>query len=331
MTSHRVIDRRFPGVGLTRWATPALARTWWVATVALLLAGAVVRYDLITEDHLGPLARSEVAAGSATGFAAPASDFDSYAAVRYAGTDVALIDARSIPTNLSGHPIVVAELAVRNNSTVQARVPVNMISLVGPGGQATELDRFEYTDHAYRMVIDPGRTERGLAVFKLPVHASPQLNDYVLQIAERGRWPVSLPLEGPAAAAIYPQPLEAEGAEERARYRGLTVELTEATTALEYGVYRAPVGRHLAVVNVTVTGSPAGSLGTVERDLWTLLDGEAEERAIRAIVGRRPVGGNSVDMQLVFAYSTESSELTLTVGGPGERQTVAVFEVQAFE
>ncbi len=300
--------------------------------MALVVAVAIVRYDLLAEDRLGPLAAgSEVAAADQTSFAIAPTDFDAYQNVSYAGLDLALVEARVVPNNRSGQPIVVVELAVRNNSRVQARLPLNMINLVGPGGQVSELDRFEYTAHASRMVVEAGKTERGLAVFKLPVHSSLRLSDFELQIAEAGRWPAGLPLDGEAPEPPYPGPLAVTFHNEEARYRGLTVELSGAATALEYGVYRAAVGQHLAVVTVTVTGSPVSSMGTVERDLWTLVDGVTERRAIRAIAGQRPVGGNSVTMQLVFAYSTESSELELVVGGPEERQTVARFEVQAFE
>ncbi|MGH1488731.1 MAG: hypothetical protein ACRBK7_04940 [Acidimicrobiales bacterium] len=377
MTLHRVHRRRSSGPGVRAGvdaefggrvdqrrsvrrkvldvSIAVLAKTWWVATAAVALVGGAVHFDLVTEGNLGPLAgTSEVAAGNDASFAAVDSEFDTYPNTRYAGVDLAVIDARIVPVNQTGAPIAVIELGVRNNNSTQARLPLKMVSLIGPNGVQTELDRFEYTEYSTRMVVEPWSTDRGLAVFKLSVAASVSLADYHLQIAENGRWPVTVPLDSSALprAEAYPQALEIALIADQLNYRGMSLELIEAFTALEYGVYRAPIGRHLAVITVDITGSPASAMGTVESELWTLTESKVggnnnivsqnDSRAIRALAGENPVDGSTVTdatgavtttarVHLVFSYSTEASRLSLQIGGADAPQAVAEFKVQAFE
>lgn len=307
-----------------------LIRMWLVATVALLVVGAVVHFELVTEDRLGPLvATTEVAASGDGGFPGPATDFDSLPSVNYAGLDVALLEVRVVPDNRSGRPIVVAEIAVRNTSSVQARLLLKMVQLVGPEGELTAPDRFDYTDHRSRLVVEPGRVEGGLLVFKLGGSASPVVTDYALQIGEDGRWPVTLPLQGPVPTPVYPLPLDVTVGEPIG-YQGLTITLLDARTALQYGVYRAQIGQHLAVVEVSVNG-PSQSASALDRSAWALLDDDSGRSPIRAVPGAPPGNGERTTTVLVFAYDTEASSLTLVVGQGDDRQVVAEFKVQSFE
>lgn len=372
MTLHQVPRRRRPGPGRRFLDTSigVLARTWWVATAAVLLVGAVVRYDLVAASDLGPLAgTSEVAAGGGGGLAAADSEFYSYPNTRYAGVDLAVLDARIVPRFQTGAPIAIVELGVRNQTGLQARLPTKMIRLVGPNGVNIELDRFEYTRYASRMVVEPGSSGSGLAVFHLATAASENLSDYHIQIAENGRWPASLPLSNDVSlpANSFPRPLqvttasvlkdetgedsiggEGSGTASLPGFEDLTIELAEATDALEYGVYRAPIGEHLAVVTVEITGAVADASAAADCRQWTLVESElggnrnvlsqSENRAIRVISGATDapqVAGTALEttitLQLVFSYSTESSKLTLQIGEPGDRQTVADFAVQPVE
>ena len=307
-----------------------LIRTWLVATVALLVVGAPVHFDLVTEDRLGPLvATTEVAASGEGGYPGPATDFDSLPSVNYAGLDVALLEVRVVPDNRSGRPIVVAEIAVRNTSPVQARLLLKMVQLVGPEGQLTAPDRFDYTDNRSRLAVEPGRVEGGLLVFKLRGGASPLATDYALQIGEEGRWPVTLPLDGPVPAPAYPMPLDVTVGEP-IRYRGLSITLLDARSALQYGVYRAQIGQHLAVIEVSVSG-PSESASALDRSAWALLDDDSGRSPIRAVPGPPPASGKGKSTVLVFAYDTEASSLTLVVGQGDDRQVVAEFKVQSFE
>lgn len=331
-----------------------LAKTWWVVTTAAVVVGTAVHFDVVTESNLGPLARTAEVAASPDGFGAVDSDFYAYPNASYAGMDLAVLDARVVPRFQTGSPIAVVELGVRNQTNQQARLPMKMVRLVGPNGTKVDLDRFEYTDFSTRMVIERGQTALGLAVFLLPVGASTDTSEYHLEIAENGRWPVSVPLSGDVTlpADAYPQPLEVASVAGQLEARGLDIELTEATSALEYGVYRASVGNHLAVVTVEITGSQPDATAALDRELWTLVESklggnrnvisQKEKRAIRVLSSEPTVAQTAsvagsdgvtaaevtVTLQLVFSYSTESSKLALRFGLPGSSQGVADFTVQ---
>ena len=318
-------------------------KAWWVTTALLLATGTITRFDLVTSEDFGPLtAGSEVAAAEDAALGVADGQFEAYPQVRYAGVDIALVGARVIPVNNSGQPIVVAELAVRNTTTVQARLSRKLINLTTTDGTTVPLDRFEYADHDNRLVVEPGETHQIVGVFKLRGQIDTSLDAYTLQIGESGRWPEYLGLNGEVVPSVYPKSLEpVDGADDPARLNQLVVELTTAATTLEYGVYRAPIGQHLAVVTVSVSGAP-GALerGGFDKNLWTLTDESGSHRALQATAGERSVDGNTVSMELVFAYSTEASTLELLIGsedtstgatGDDEPVSVASFSVQAFE
>ncbi len=322
-----------------------LWKAWWATTAVLLALGTVSRYDLVSSEHLGPLAvGAEVAAADETALVVSEGEFDSFPGITYAGLDLALMNARSIPRNNSGQPIIVADLAVRNATSAQIRLSRQEISLTSKDGVSVALDRFEYAEYGTRLVVEPGETQQVLAVFKLRGSMDSSIAEYSLQVAERGRWPESLPLDGPVAPSAYPRPLEVVSeADEPARHEDLVVGMTDAATALEYGVYRSAVGEHLAIVTVSVSGAP-GALdrGGLDRGLWALSDGQELHRALKATAGERSLDGNTASIELVFAYGTEASELELFIGGApdgaedgsevaNEAVSVARFAVQAFE
>lgn len=320
MTSHHVIER--------------LYKAWWAVTALLLIVGVVVRFELVTDEDLGPLAPgAEVAAPDGATLAVAGGAFDGLPSVRYAGLDIALVNARPVPVNNAGVPIVVVELALRNTTSVQARVPTTLLNLVGPHGALTRTDRFEYSEHDSRVVINAGRTEEVLAVFKLDTSLGTDLEGYQLQVGERGRWPETMALVGEIEASAYPRALENTGPEPGpVTVDGLDFELIDAHSDLEYGVYRAAIDQHLAVMTVSATagiGTPARPLPPSAR--WTLTDNHGDHQPIRATVGTPSEDGTAVDIELVFAYSTEASQLTLRVGQSGHRPVVARFDVQPFE
>ena len=320
MTTHHVTEQ------IVRF----LSKSWWVVTALLLLVGSAVHFELVTEDNLGPLvAPSEVAAGAGDLIALP-GELDGYPSVAYAGTTVALIDARTIPINQTGRPIMVVDLAVENRSDVQARVPLTMLTLVRPDGRTFTAERFEYTEFSNRLAVDAGEVEQALVVFMLPPGQTGPTSGYQLEVGEAGRWPVSLGLDGSVSEAAFPQELAlADGSVgvEPAQYQGLRVELLDAVTALEHGVYRAPIGRHLAVMSVRVVGASTG----LDRNLWTVVDRNGESRAIRADVVESSQDGTDAVVELVFSYSTDVSDLSLFVGRSDTRDLVATFSTQAFE
>lgn len=320
MTTHHVTEQ----------IVRSLSKSWWVVTALLLMVGSALHFELVTEDDLGPLAAgSEVAAGETDLIAVP-GELDDYPSVDYAGIKVALIDARAIPVNQTGRPIVVVDLAIENQSDVQARVPLAMLKLVRTDGRTFTAERFEYTEHSNRVSISPGDVDQALVVFKLPPGRTGAVSSYELEIGEAGRWPVMLGLDGSASEPDFPQPLalaDSSVGAEAAQYQGLRVELLDAVTALEHGVYRAPVGQHLAVISVRVVGASAG----IDRNLWTMADQNGESRAIRASIVEASADGTDATVEVVFSYSTGMSELSLFVGRSDTRDLVATFETQAFE
>lgn len=330
-------------------AVRALRKSWWVATALLLAVGVVSRYDLVTEDDLGPLAATgEVAAGPETALVVLADDFDPESTIHYGGLDMALLGARSIPENNSGQPIIVADLAVRNASDHQIRVPLNLIRLVSVDDVVTPLTRLDYAENSERLVLDPGESQLALAVFKLRGSMDEDLSLYEIQVGEDGRWPENLPLEGEVLPSAFPRPLLPEIAAEpfddaelsavvdesllvAVRHDGYGITVTEAETALQYGPYRAPIGRHLAVITVEVAGDPASvEEVTGSEDFWILDDGADEHRVVRSVVTNRTDDGSRVSRQLVFSYSTESSNLRL-IAGEGLSTEIASYPVQAVE
>lgn len=330
-------------------AVRTLRKSWWVVTALLLIAGVVARYDLVSEDDLGPLALTdEMAAGPQTELVSLADEFDPASTIHYAGLDLALIDARAIPENNSGRPIIVADVAVRNSSNHQIRIPLNLIRLVSADDVVTPLTRLDYAENTERLVLDPGESQLALAVFKLRTPLEEDLSLYGIQIGEEGRWPENLPLEGEVLPSAFPRPLlpeaaagpfddaelsapPAEESQLTVQHGGFDITVTAAETALQYGPYRAPIGQHLAIITVEVSGSPASVEAiTGSRNFWALDDGATDQRVLRSEVLDRSVDGTSVTRQLVFSYSTESSNVTLTAGD-GRSTEIASYPVQAFE
>ncbi|MEM7275389.1 MAG: hypothetical protein AAF547_20105 [Actinomycetota bacterium] len=313
---------------VTEQIVRVLSRTWWVVTAAMLVVGGAAQFDLISRERLGPLASAsaEVAAPDGSQLAAVT---DGQASVRYAGLELSLLEARAVPVNQSGRPIVVVDLAIRNLADVPVRIVPSMLRLVRPDGQVVEPDRFDYTERPDLIVLEPGGAVSALVVYKLGAAPVGLVSAHRLEIGEPGRWPVSIGLDGTVAEDRFPQPLAIDptAGSPTATYQGLEVELLDARTALEHGVYRAPIGRHLAMATVEVIGPSAA----IDRHLWTLTDVDGQRRALQADVTETSPSGDVATVELVFSYSTESSELSLMVGRSGVQDEVARFEVKSFE
>ena len=329
-------DGRRPLSEIVEPARQFLRKLWWFTTAALLLVAVVSRFDLVTLDDLGPLGEGrEVAAGDDGAAGLVADEFDALPAVRYAGVDVALLDSRIIPENSSGKPIIVADLAVRNTNATQVRLLTQQINLILGDGTVSPMDRFEFAPHPDRLVLAPGEAQQALAVFPISDELTDDLGSYSLQVGELGRWPENLGLDGVVAPSLYHRSLEVLAQpEDLLPFGNLIVDMTSATAALEYGVYRAPVGDHLAVISLSVFGTPGtDEMDSFDEELWTLVDADGPQRALRATVVERSVAGGNATVELVFAYSTETSELELFVSEDSLSDAVSVarFDVQAFE
>lgn len=306
-----------------------LSRSWWVVTVGLLGVGAVVQFNLVTNDDLGPLGRGPTAVGVADGSQLAAVVVDGDSATSYAGLDLAVVEARAVPVEQTDRPIVIVDLALTNTADVPIRVVPSMIRLVRPDGDVVEPDRFEFTDNASLLVIGPGETAQPLVVYKLRPGPIGLVSAHRLEIGEAGRWPVTLGLDGSVPEQAFPHPVTPlfPDGERTAMYQGLEVELSTAELALEHGVYRAPVGRHLLVATVQVLGPGAN----IDRSLWTLTTDDGDLRALQANVIESSPAGDIATVELVFSYPTTLWDLSVEVGRVGVREEVARFTVQPAE
>lgn len=331
--------------------TPIVFRSWLLATAALVGAGGLTAAGALPAAglDLGPLAATapagdEVAAG---GWLTGLSDdeFEGLGAVPYAGLDFVVVDARIVTETSVGNPVAVVDLAVRNRTEATRRVTRGMLNLVDDEGRPVELRRFDYSDELTRLVLDPGETISAVAVFRLPPNRPVETGSYRLHVAEPGRWPAVLPLlastgdeadnpsaGGDAAAGdIGPRTLGVTALAAETP-DGLGFHIVTADSALEVDAYRAPVGRHLAVVTVELKGSVEGTSepGALDREFWTLAD-PAQRVAAKAEIIES--GSDGTTLRLVFPYPTDASVLTLQAGADTDADPVemASFEVQPFE
>jgi hypothetical protein len=339
-----------------------LSRAWGVLTVLLALVFSVVRFEVIAEDGLGPLLVDVDADGLGGDELAAPAELAAVDTIRYGGLDIALLDIRPIPDNNSGSPIIVIDLVVGNDAQSTVRLPEGYLHLISETERVVPLSRFEFADFRDRLVLEPGDTQRALAVFKLGPAASADPADYDLSIGESGRWPVIVPLVGDAPPSTLPRPLSVSEAAAANNDDGATwgrhrLTVIDAVTTLDHGAFRAATGDHLAVVTVkvardpaadsdaaTATSTPAGPApgspvdggpasssqepsDLLDRDRWVLTQGRLVHRAIRVDPVASVEQPGVSDLQLVFTYPSDavSLELGVTPADGSEPLTVARF------
>lgn len=314
-----------------------------MATVLLLIAVLIARFDVVSDESLDLL--TGVTAGTDGGdgdeLAASPAELASAEAQRYGGLEVVKLDARSIPQNNSGAPIIVVDLAVRNITDTEARLPQGLLELVDVEGRSVALTRFEFTDFRDRLVIPAGQVERTLAVFKLSTAASTDLGLYQLHIGELGRWPVVIPLAGDPLPSLLPRPIAVLGGEAASTvaYDDYQLTVLDATTTLNHGSYRATTDEYVAVITLAVAPDPNGPnqaansgaepLGAApdpalaalqSRERWTLgdsdsdSDGGTEAVRVSALPDLAPPGGQA--LELVFTHPTDALVLNLMLDEP---------------
>ncbi len=189
-------------------------------------------------------------------------------AVRYAGTSWLVTSSRLIPRaeQETGRPIVVAEVLVRNISgRVTTRTRAADVTLLWPDGYREPADRFEFTDNARLLVLEPGAAEVVTLVFKPSIGQDPDLSDLVIEVGESGRVPAVIPLVGSAPEPNYPL-IGSIGPPAGSADRpsgALPVTFDRVVVDVDAGPYRAATGQHLVVVDVTVDVE-----GAAELDLW---------------------------------------------------------------
>ncbi len=284
---------------------------------------------------------AEVAAGQASGFVLDPEGFEQLNSVQYAGIDIAIIEARLVPRNSSGRPIIVVELAVRNGRTQQLRLPDEMLTLVNDANERIEpieVHRFEYTRFTDRLVIEPGGMEQAAVVFRLPPMTEPNLDEFTLTISESGRLPVEMPLDGELRTDTFPQDLAADDFGPII-VGDLTATVSSAVSDLDYAAYRALEGHHMVVVDIMVeapTRARSALDVAAQRGYWALQTGDGSssqevEPARVEVLGTRAVGLNrSSDLRLVFEVEAGYGELDLVVGPDQNRTLLVDFIVPPF-
>jgi hypothetical protein len=327
---------------LARRVAAGVARPAAALAGAGLLAVAAAETGLVTPEDLGPLmAGPEVAADRVPAVAAPPSSLDQLPAVDHAGLRIALVEARTVPDNPTGLPIVVVDLAVRSRADRQVRLTRPMLRLVDSEERATEVTRFDYSTRRDRLVVDPGTTARALAVFVLPEGADADLGLHRLEIGEPGRWPSFLPLGGEVPVdvpAVPVEPLPVPGSADPTGYRGVTLTPAAATVGVEYGIYRARIDQRVLAVEVDVeVGVDSGAEAVArlaDSRHWDLLarpataGGEATRQPALRVILDDPGPTGSVTLTAVFTFPTDAVDLVVVFDADGDLRPVARFEVQ---
>ncbi len=303
----------------------------WATLTVILAAG------LLSVGLSGDLRSAQPGQGSATEIAGPSNlnlEDGRPAHAHYGGADLNLVNARPVPVNSSGRPIIVVDFEARNTTGFQLRLPKRHFSLVKAGDRGRpnqtaeesdlrviEIDRFEYSDYSDRIVLEPGETAQTTAVFKLLPGETTDLEDYSLQITEAGRWPATIPLVGSADAdpALLPlafaDPTQSAAVTEFGQSQ---ISVLDSESSLDFGSYRARSDEHLAVFVVEVAGDDIDLVEAAKQSsFWELSIGERARHAMRVEVGDQT--DDSTTFVVVFTYPTDSTDLVLH-GDSGQLQ-----------
>lgn len=295
----------------------------WVALTAILATG------LLSVGLSGDLRSAQPGQGSAAEVAGPSNlnlEDGRQAHAHYGGADLNLVNARPVPVNSSGRPIIVVDFEAQNTTDFQLRLPKRHFSLVkaadtdrsitAAGGadlRVIDVDRFEYSDYSDRIVLEPGETAEATAVFKLLPGESTDLDDYNLQVTEAGRWPATIPLVGSAEPdqALLPlafaDPTQSNAVTEFGQSQ---ISILDSESSLDFGSYRALSNEHLALFVVEIAGDDVDLVEAAKQtSFWELSVGDQARQAMRVEVGDQSDG--STTFVVVFTYPIESTDLVL--------------------
>ena len=244
-----------------------------------------------------------------------ADDFESSIGGRYGGFDVAVLSARGLPVNNSGAPIVAVELAVRNATNRQLRLPESMFGLQTEPGALVPIHRFEHTEHSTRLVIEPGTITTATLVVRLPLRSTTDIDLYRLAIGEPYRQPLLLPLvREPAVAGASGVTTGSEIGIEPNPSTKLTV--LDLASTYNHRAYRALVDHHLLVLTADVelgTNTPADVVA--KSGWWSVVFDDQRIAAARVEIDS--LTGSSIRVTVVFETPVAVSRLALVTGEGG--------------
>ena len=258
-----------------------------------------------------PVAADAGAAGPAVQSRGTGVDFESAIGGRYGGFDVAVLNSRGLQTNSSGVPIIVTEIAVRNATDRELRLPESLFGLQSESGEHFPIQRFDHTEFSTRLVLAPGVIHTATAVVRLPPLARADLDLYRFRVAEPFRTPLLLPL---VAESLSP----ADGVDSAlnvgiALSESSDVSVLELTSTLNHRAYRAPVGQHLVTLTVDVASGPGTTLADISKSRWwsLIFDDQVISPSLVTIEAQT---GTSGQVTTVFEVPLDVPQLSLVTG-----------------
>ena len=256
-------------------------------------------------------------------------EFNQLDAIRYGGLELGVVSARPVPETADGRPIIVADIAFRNATGPTVRISQRMVSLVAEDGRRIRLNRFEYTDDEQRLLVPSGEIERATLVFKLGPLDFPDLSDFHVEVAELGRHPVALPLDGRAPDPGQLPDVEVFAADREANQDGLRTDVKAVQADRNFGPYRVTADQALLIISATLSGNTAGDTdpdtpNPLDPRYWSLEIGDDTLTASRLSVTGRSEGQS--DVTIVFTTPEQVDEAALLAGPFGARRTVATLK-----
>jgi hypothetical protein len=252
--------------------------------------------------------------------------------VVYGGMLWTVTDARAIDAaeGLFERSRIEVDVSMTNTLSAAAlRVPDSMVALVAVDGSDAIQGRF--VDAGSRLSFGPGEEVDITIDFEVVDH-TPELRDFVLQIAEPNRVPASIQLgseqeahDYPVLAAVDASPLATLDPDDSTRQ--IVVEPVAASIDVNAGPYRAALDEELAVVKVEVQRTESNDdAAYLQNGYWSL---EVDGELVPAILVARSAetATNTDEVTLLFAFAAEAEELTVVgAGGTTDQITFSVVE-----
>ena len=297
----------------------ALALTLIIATSTFVGSQSFAGHLLLT-----PPVAADVGSGSANGPSRgtgavggsknfSVQDFEASIGGRYGGFDIAVLDSRGIQSNNSGSPIVIVDLMVRNSTDKQLRLPEAFLALESTdNGRQIPINRFEYTEHSTRLVVEPGVIQSATAVVRLPPRYVADPSFYRLMVAEPFRQPLLLSISD--SDGLGPAGVETgvELAVDTSDAPGVSV--LDLASSYNHRGYRSQVDHQLMILTADVeVQSNATAHDLSKSRWWRAVSGDYEASA--AVVEVESVVGSTVRLQVVFEVPSAVEDLSIVTGG----------------
>lgn len=240
----------------------------------------------------------------------------------YGGALWSILDVRVVNgASRFDDAIVELDVAVTNTlATTQVRVPDSMVRLMTDEGR--QIDGGHFVDAGSRLTLDPGERQDVTVRFLIGFTQEPDPSELFFEIAEPGRTPAWIPLDGeleprpyPVLAAVDQSVLSAPDPVDDTRQ--ILIEPQAASVGVDAGPYRATIDERLAVVKVLVQRAAVGEDDLVaDTSFWAVEhDGETTP-AVLVARHETTVGSLGEELTILLTFPATADELTV-VAGPG--------------